>query len=119
MPPGLAHDVAQAQIDTTVSFLEQLSHGGEVGYDGEDRDWLLALTSHAQHTISAISAISASTDVTSGRLAAWSERIVRTGGAPFTHSGHWKPTGAEIMQVGQIARPHRRHFTPASRSGWR
>jgi hypothetical protein len=53
--PGLARELSQAQIDTAVSFLEQLSHG-EVSYDGEDRDWLLTLTSHARHTISATSA---------------------------------------------------------------
>jgi hypothetical protein len=75
--PGLARDVAQAQIDTAVSFLEQLSHGGEVSYDGEDRDWLLTLTSHAQHTISATSAvIRAATDgpgVVDGGL--WSSEL--------------------------------------------
>jgi hypothetical protein len=60
--PGLAREVAQGQIDTAVSFLEQLSHGGEVSYDGEDRDWLLTLTGHAQHMISATSAITASAD---------------------------------------------------------
>jgi hypothetical protein len=53
--PELARQVAQAQIDTAVSFLEQLSHGGDVVYDGEDRDWLLTLTSHARHTLSATS----------------------------------------------------------------
>ena len=47
------------------------------------------------------------------------DRIVRTAGAPFTQPGHWNPTGAEIMQSGQIGRSHRRHLTPASRSGWR
>jgi len=32
-----------------VSVLEQLSHGGEINYDGEDRDWLLTLTSRVRH----------------------------------------------------------------------
>jgi hypothetical protein len=45
--PALARDVAQAQVNMTVSVLEQLSHGGEINYDGEDRDWLLTLTNHA------------------------------------------------------------------------
>ena len=40
-------------------------------------------------------------------------RKVRTGGAPFTHSGHWNPTGAVIMQRWQIGRSQRVQRTPA------
>ncbi len=34
----------------------------------------------------------------------WNERVVMTGldlAARFTHSGHWKPTEAWTMQLGQ------------------
>jgi hypothetical protein len=51
-----------------------------------------------------------------------SERAVMTGlllAACFVHSGQWNPTDACTMQVGQIARPHRWHDTPARRSGCR
>ena len=58
--PALARDVAQTQVDTAVSFLEQLSHGGEVSYDGEDRDWLLTMTAHARHNISATARVTGS-----------------------------------------------------------
>jgi hypothetical protein len=36
--------------------------------------------------------------------------------AAETHSGHWNPTGALIMQSGQIFRSHRPHETYASLS---
>jgi len=36
-----------------------------------------------------------------------------------THSGHWNPTAAGIMQSGQIGRPHRWQTMCASRSGCR
>lgn len=64
LPEGslpLAVEVAQAQVDAAVSFLEQLGHG-EVGYDGEDRDWLLTLTKRSRHTISATSRGTVSAD---------------------------------------------------------
>ena len=38
---------------------------------------------------------------------------------PFTHSGHWKPTEACTMQLGQMGRSQRWQVTPARRSGWR
>jgi hypothetical protein len=38
---------------------------------------------------------------------------------PFTQSGHWKPTDACTMQLGQIGRSQRWQVTPARRSGWR
>jgi hypothetical protein len=45
--------------------------------------------------------------------------MVRTGGAAFTQDGHWKPTGAVIMQSTQIGRSHLLQRTPATRFGWR
>jgi hypothetical protein len=36
-------------------FLKELSEGGDVTYDGEDRDWLLALARNARLTIDATS----------------------------------------------------------------
>jgi len=37
----------------------------------------------------------------------------------FTHSGHWKPTEASVMQSGQIGREQRVQLTYVSRPGWR
>jgi hypothetical protein len=47
--------VARSQLDAVVGFLEQLSHGGEIHYDGEDREWLLTLTGRASISIGATS----------------------------------------------------------------
>jgi hypothetical protein len=35
------------------------------------------------------------------------------------HSGQRIPTGVEVMQSGQIGRPHEEQETPVSREGWR
>jgi hypothetical protein len=35
------------------------------------------------------------------------------------HSGQRMPTGVEVMQSGQIGRPHDEQLTPVWRSGWR
>lgn len=61
-PPDLARSVAQTEIDSAVSYLEQLAHSGEIAYDGEDRDWLLALTRAVVRSIDAISRGSAARD---------------------------------------------------------
>lgn len=37
----------------------------------------------------------------------------------LAHSGHWNPTDAVIMQLGQIGRLQRWQVTPARRSWWR
>ncbi len=51
--------------------------------------------------------------MTYGREIVRAPRRVRTSGAAArpsaTHSGHWKPTAALIMQSGQIGRSHRVH----------
>ena len=39
--------------------------------------------------------------------------------AVSTHSGHWNPTGAGIMQSGKIGRPHRVQCTRVCTFGWR
>ena len=60
--------------------------------------------------------------VTIGRPLARMSRKFMTGevlAAPLTHSGHWKPTDAGVMQLGQMGRLQRWHVTPARRSGWR
>jgi Family of unknown function (DUF6879) len=56
--PPLVFDFAQAEIFRMAEFLKELSGGAEVTYDGEDRDWLLAL---ARNTRSSIDATSFST----------------------------------------------------------
>ncbi len=61
------------------------------------------------------------TSLTMGRPGRMSRKRI-TGdalAAPFTHSGHWNPTEAWVMQLGQIGRSHRWHVTPARRSAWR
>jgi hypothetical protein len=56
--PSLVFDFAQAEITRMAEFMKELSDGAEVTYDGEDRDWLLAL---ARNTRSSIDATSFST----------------------------------------------------------
>lgn len=53
--PPLFYEFAQLQIDRMSEFLKELSEGGVVEYDGEDRDWMLGLTMRAKHTIDATS----------------------------------------------------------------
>jgi hypothetical protein len=53
--PRLISGFAQSQIGKLSQFLKELSEGGEVCYDGEDRDWLLGLTMQSEHTIDATS----------------------------------------------------------------
>src|SRR6185437_13065213 len=49
--PDLVRSLTQAQVDRTSLFLDQLSRGAELTYEGEDRDWLLALTQLAKNSI--------------------------------------------------------------------
>lgn len=53
LPPLVAR-VAQAEIVRTSRFLKELGDG-TASYEGEDRDWLLALAHHAKTTIDATS----------------------------------------------------------------
>jgi hypothetical protein len=53
--PSLVYDLAQTEIARVSEFLGELAEGGDVTYDGEDRDWLLGLTRSAEATIDAIS----------------------------------------------------------------
>jgi hypothetical protein len=49
--PPLIVDFAQHEIGRLAGYLKGLSEGGNVTYEGEDRDWLLGLTRVARHTI--------------------------------------------------------------------
>lgn len=51
----LLQRLAQREVDRVALFMRQLPVGGEIGYDGEDRDWLLGLTRETQTSIDAIS----------------------------------------------------------------
>jgi hypothetical protein len=51
----LMHLFAHAEITRVSELMKGLSERGEITYDGEDRDWLLALTRNAQSTIDATS----------------------------------------------------------------
>lgn len=53
--PSLVHDLAQSELGRLSAFLKELSDGDAVTYDGEDRDWLLALTHSVTRSISAVS----------------------------------------------------------------
>ncbi|OLB65192.1 MAG: hypothetical protein AUI10_07890 [Actinobacteria bacterium 13_2_20CM_2_72_6] len=53
--PALIFDFAQGEIARMSEFLKEISRSGYVAYDGEDRDWLLGLTRHAQSSIDATS----------------------------------------------------------------
>ena len=47
--------LARREIERATRFVRQLPTGGEIAYDGEDREWLLGLTEQAQRSIDAIS----------------------------------------------------------------
>jgi hypothetical protein len=51
----LLQRVARQEVERVTAFVRQLQAGGEITYDGEDRDWLLALTQEAESSIDAIS----------------------------------------------------------------
>jgi hypothetical protein len=51
----LLQRVARREIERVTGFVRQLQVGGEIAYDGEDRDWLLGLTREAESSIDAIS----------------------------------------------------------------
>ncbi|HTU72717.1 MAG TPA: hypothetical protein VMG38_04290 [Trebonia sp.] len=51
----LLQRVARQEIERVTSLVRQLGAGGEVTYDGEDRDWLLGLAQEAESSIDAIS----------------------------------------------------------------
>ncbi|MGQ0777407.1 MAG: hypothetical protein ACT4NY_23850 [Pseudonocardiales bacterium] len=53
--PPLVHKLAQLQIIRISDFLKELSEGGVVEYEGEDRDWMLGFTIYSKHTIDATS----------------------------------------------------------------
>jgi hypothetical protein len=51
----LLQRVARHEVERVTAFARQLRVGGEIAYDGEDRDWMLGLTQEAQSSIDAIS----------------------------------------------------------------
>lgn len=51
----LLQRVARLEVERLTAFARQLHVGGEIAYDGEDRDWMLGLTQQAQASIDAIS----------------------------------------------------------------
>jgi hypothetical protein len=51
----LLQRLARREIERVTAFVRQLPVGGEIAYDGEDRDWLLGLTRDAETSIDAIS----------------------------------------------------------------
>ena len=51
----LLQRLARREIERVTWFVRQLPVGNEIGYDGEDREWLLGLTAEAQRSIEAIS----------------------------------------------------------------
>jgi hypothetical protein len=53
--PPLVCGFAQSEISRMSQLVKALSESGEVSCDGEDWDWILELTTQAQHTIDATS----------------------------------------------------------------
>lgn len=53
--PPLIYGLAQQELARTSRFLKELGDGTVVTYDGEDRDWLLALAGCVERTVDAIS----------------------------------------------------------------
>jgi hypothetical protein len=51
----LLQRVAVREVERVALFLRQLPAGIEISYDGEDRDWMLALTREVQTSVNAIS----------------------------------------------------------------
>jgi hypothetical protein len=51
----LLQRVAVREVERVALFLRQLPVGIEISYDGEDRDWMLALTREANTSVNAIS----------------------------------------------------------------
>jgi hypothetical protein len=51
----LLQRLARREIERVTWFMRQLPARGEIGYYGEDREWLLGLTEEAEHSIDAIS----------------------------------------------------------------
>lgn len=51
----LLQRLARRQIQDATWFVRQLPAGGQIAYDGEDREWLLGLTEEAERSIDAIS----------------------------------------------------------------
>jgi hypothetical protein len=53
--PPLIFRFAQDEIGRMSEFLKELSEGGNVSYEGEDRDWMLSLTRNSNSSIDATS----------------------------------------------------------------
>jgi hypothetical protein len=51
----LLQRLARREVERVILFVRQLPVGIDIGYDGEDRDWMLGLTREAQTSIDAIS----------------------------------------------------------------
>jgi len=51
----MLEQLARREIERVTHFVRQLPAGGEVAYDGEDREWMLGLTAQTQRSIDAIS----------------------------------------------------------------
>jgi hypothetical protein len=51
----LLQRLARREIERATTFIRQLPVGGEITYEGEDRDWLLGLAREARQSIDAIS----------------------------------------------------------------
>ncbi|GIM88454.1 hypothetical protein [Paractinoplanes toevensis] len=66
--PPIVYQFVQAKIKETSEFVKQLSEGGTVTYYGEDREWLLGLTSTATTSIDAISLAAADYDLWQSQL---------------------------------------------------
>ncbi|MEV0645705.1 DUF6879 family protein [Phytomonospora sp. NPDC050363] len=53
--PGLVYRLAVVEVHRLITFLDEINHNKDTTYEGEDRDWLLALTESSRSSINAIS----------------------------------------------------------------
>jgi hypothetical protein len=73
--PSLAMRVARAEVSAAVDFLDAVSRSGEAIAEGEDRDWLTALTRLSGRSIDAITHASESADAAFSDDGLWDTEI--------------------------------------------
>jgi len=79
----LVADFAQGEIFRISELLKKLGEGGDLTYDGEDRDWMLGLARNARSSINAISLTT-----------------VDSGGKSFIDGGLWRSDlGQRYLEV--------------------
>ncbi len=71
----LVSSFAHSQIKQMAELMSELSEGVAISYDGEDRDWMLGLTTQAQETIDATSLSTVDAGVNSFEGGLWTSDL--------------------------------------------